>query len=140
MVAFNKFESAAGEIFFGTHDFRSTGNTIEVYFTNAAPSASGDSVKADLAEIGTGNGYTGPEDTQNNCTESGGTATVTGVDVVVTASGGSINTFRYVVYFDTTPSSPLDPLLGWWDNGSAIDLADGESVTVDFGASVATLT
>jgi hypothetical protein len=23
-------------------------------------------------------------------------------------------------------------LIAWWDNGSAIDLADGESVTIDF--------
>ena len=140
MVAFNKFESAAGEILFGTHDFRAAGNTIEIYLSNATPSASLDSVKADLAEITTGNGYTGPEDTANDCTETGGTATVTGTDVTVTASGGAINTFRYVVYFDTTPTSPLDPLIGWWDNGSTVDLADGESFTVDFGASVATLT
>ncbi len=140
MVAFNKFESAVGEILSGTHDFNAAGNQIEIYFSNAAPSASLDSVKADLAEITTGNGYTGPQDTQNDQSETGGTATVTGVDVTVTASGGAISQFRYVVYFDTTPTSPLDPLIGWWDNGSAVDLADGESFTVDFGASVATLT
>lgn len=139
MVAFNKFQNAVENILSGVHDFRSAGNQIEVYLSNATPSASADAVKADLAEIGTGNGYTGPEDTANNMTETGGTATVTGTDVVITASGGAINTFRYVVYFDTTPTSPLDPLIGWWDNGSTVDLADGESFTVDFGASVATL-
>ena len=139
MVAFNKFENGVENILSGVHDFRAAGNQIEIYLSNATPSASADAVKADLAEIGTGNGYTGPEDTANDMTETGGTATVTGTDVVITASGGAINTFRYVVYFDTTPSSPLDPLIGWWDNGSTVDLADGESFTVDFGASVATL-
>ena len=140
MVAFNKFEVHVFNVLAGIVDFRSTGDQIEVYLSNATPSASADEIKTDLAEIATGNGYTGPEDTANNMTEATGTATVTGTDVVITASGGAINTFRYVVYFDTTPTSPLDPLIGWWDNGSTVDLADGESFTVDFGASVATLT
>ena len=139
MVAFNKFEVAVGNILTAVHDMTAAGNQLEIYLSNATPSASADSIKTDLAEIATGNGYTGPEDTQNDMTETGGTATVTTVDVVITASGGSINTFRYVVWFDTTPTSPLDPLIGWWDNGSTVDLADGESFTVDFGASTATL-
>ena len=139
MVAFNKFEVATFNMWAGIMDFRSTGDQLEIYLSNAVPSTSADETKADLAEIATGNGYTGPQDTQNNMTETTGTATVTGVDVTVTASGGSVGPFQYVVYFDTTPTSPADPLLGWWDNGSAVTLNDGESFTVDFGASVMTL-
>jgi hypothetical protein len=45
-----------------------------------------------------------------------------------------IGPFRYFVLYDDTPTSPADPLLGWWDYGSSITLADGESVTVDFSA------
>jgi hypothetical protein len=139
MVAFNKFEVSVGNMWTGVHDFTSGGNQIEVYLSNATPSASADSIKTDLAEIATGNGYTGPQDTANNMTETTGTATITGTDVTITASGGSVGPFQYVVYFDTTPTSPLDPLIGWWDNGSAVTLNDGESFTVDFGASVHTL-
>ncbi|MGI9420516.1 MAG: hypothetical protein ACR2RA_22060 [Geminicoccaceae bacterium] len=139
MVAFNKFDDTVEQLLTGTHDFNAAGDQMDVYLSNATPSASLDAVKADLAEIATGNGYTGPEDMQNDMSETGGTATVTGVDVVITASGGAIATFRYVVWDNDTPTSPADPLLGWWDNGSTVDLADGESFTVDFGASVATL-
>ena len=63
--------------------------------------------------------------------ENGGTLTVTGVDVVITATG-SVGPFRYVVLQNTTPSTPLDPLIGWWDYGSAITLANTETFTIDF--------
>ena len=140
MAVYNKIESFVGELGFGTHDLRAAGDTLEIYLSNTVPSASADNVKADLAEISTGNGYTGPEDIANDYTEAGGTGTLTGVDVTITASGGPIGPFQYVILMNTTPTSPLDPLISWWDNGSAITLADGESFKVDFGASVATIT
>jgi hypothetical protein len=136
-VAFNKFEVFSENLAEKVHDLNA--DTLEVYLSNATPSASLDSVKADLAEIATGNGYTGPVDTQNSTSRSGGTTSVVGVDVVITASGGAIAQFRYVVLQNTTPTSPADPLIGWWDYGSAVDLADGESFTVDFGASMFTI-
>jgi len=64
---------------------------------------------------------------------------LTGVDVVITASGGTVGPFRYVVLMNTTPSSPLDPLIAYWDYGSAVTLNDGETFTIDFGASVLTI-
>ena len=66
--------------------------------------------------------------------------TVTGVDVVFTASGGSIGPFRYVVLYNDTPTSPLDPLIAYWDYASSITLLTGETFTVDFGASLFTIT
>ncbi len=140
MVAFNKFETFVGDLGNGTHDLRAAGDQLDVYLTNATPSASADSVKADLAEITNQNGYTAPEDIQNDYTEATGTGTLTGVDVTITASGGSFGPFRYVVLDNDTPTSPADPLIGWWDYGSNLTVNDGESFTVDFGASVATLT
>jgi hypothetical protein len=136
-VAFNKFEVFTEHLAEKVHNLDA--DQLEVYLSNTTPSASGDSVKADLAEIATGNGYTGPADTQNATSRTGGTTSVTGVDVVFTASGGAIAQFRYVVLQNTTPASPLDPLIGWWDYGSAVDLADGESFTVDFGSSMFTI-
>jgi hypothetical protein len=71
--------------------------------------------------------------------QSGGTYKLVLDDVTVTASGGSIGPFRYFVLVDDTPTSPADPLIGWWDYGSSVTLADGESITVDFDAGTGVL-
>lgn len=138
MVAYNKFQDFVEQLGLGVHNLNT--DTLEIYLSNAVPSASLDAVKADLAEIATGNGYTPPYDTLNAYTETGGTGTMTGTDVVITASGGSVGPFQYAVMFNQTPGAPVDPLVSWWDNGSAITLNDGESFTVDFGASILTIT
>ncbi len=138
MATYNKFETFVGDLGDGLHDLRSAGDMVKVYLSNATPSAAGDSVKADLAEISAGNGYTaGGDDIQNGWTETGGVGTLTGVDVVVTAAGGSIGPFRYVALYNDTATG--DPLIGWWDYGSSITLNDGETFTIDFGASILTV-
>lgn len=137
MPAFNKFESFSEHLAEKVHDLNA--DELDIYFSNATPSASADSVKADLAEIATGNGYAGPQDTQNATSRSGGTTSVTGVDVTVTATGGSIGPFQYIPLMNNTPTSPADPLIGWWDYGSALTLLDTQSLLTDFGASLFTL-
>lgn len=139
MATFNKFESFTEELAKGTHNFDAAGHQIECYLSAATPSASLDSVKADLAEIATGNGYTGPQDTQNSISRTGGVTSVVGVDITINATG-AVTPFRYVVLQNTTPTSPLDPLIGWWDYGSTVSLANGESFTIDFGTEMFTIT
>lgn len=136
MASYNKFQQFVQDLAEKVHNL--SADQIEIYLSNATPSAALDLVKADLAEIATGNGYTGPVDTQNTGAESAGTYTLTGTKVVITASGGAIAQFRYVVLYNTTPTSPADPLLGWWDYGSALDLAAGESLSVKFNNSETT--
>lgn len=138
MADFNKFNVFSEHLAEKVHDL--DGDTLAVYLSNTTPSASLDSVKADLAEITTENGYTGPEDIQNGTSRTDGVTSVTGVDVVITASGGTVGPFRYVVLMNDTPSSPEDPLIGWWDYGSSITLQDGEDFTIDFGTEVLTIT
>jgi hypothetical protein len=125
------------------HDIFGTTDTLKVALTNTAPNVSTHAVLADITQLSTGSGYTGGagggSDTQNDSTRSGATVTVTGVDVVFTASGGTIGPFRYVVLYNDTPTSPADPLIGYWDYLSSITLADGETFTTDFGASMFTL-
>lgn len=127
MASYNKFEQFAEDLGLGVHNLNT--GTLNIYLSNATPSASVDAVKSDLAEISTGNGYTGPVDTQNTYAESSGTGTVTCTAVTITASGGAIAQFRYVVLYNDTPTSPADPLIGWWDRGAALDLSDGDSFT-----------
>lgn len=140
MAAYNKYQDFVDQLCRGTHDLRAAGHTLRVALSNAAPNAATHTVLADASEISGGSGYTaGGEDAQNDMTESGGTATITCQDIVWTASGGTIGPFQYAILYNDTPTSPIDPLIGWWDYGSAITLQDGESFTVDFGASVATI-
>lgn len=140
MATYNKFQDFVEQLGKGVHQLHAAGHTLKVYASNAAPSASGDAVKADLAEITAQNGYpSGGSDVQNDYTEATGTGTLTGVDVVWTASGGSFGPLQYIALYNDTPTSPADPLISWWDYGSSISVNDGETFTVDFGASIFTL-
>jgi hypothetical protein len=138
MATFNKFEKFSEDLASGVHNFAAAGHVLKVYLSNATPSASADAIKTDLAEITNQNGYTAPVDTQNDISRSGITTSVTGVDIVITATG-AVGPFQYAVLYNDTPSSPLDPLIGWWDYGTPVTLANGETFTVDFGASMFTI-
>lgn len=135
MASYNKFESFVGELGIGAHNLNA--DTLKVYLSNATPSASLDDVKTDLAEITNENGYAAPEDITNTYSESGGTGTLAAEDVVITASGGTVGPFRYAVIYNDTHAS--DALVCWHDYGSEITLQDGETFTVDFGASLLTI-
>ena len=134
MATFNKIQGFIG--YLGLGEVNLNTDTFNVYLSNAAPSASADDVKTDIAEITIENGYTGPVDIQNTYSEASGTGTMVAVDVVITASGGTVGPFQYAVIYDDTHAS--DILMGWYDYGSAVTLNAGESFTVDFGASLAT--
>ena len=139
MAAFNKFEKFVLHLASGEHNLAAAGDMLKAYLTNNAPSASGDTLKADLAGIAEGSGYA-ETDIQNDVSESGGVLSLTGVDITITASGGNVGPFRYVVLYNDTPTSPADPLIGWWDYGTAITILVGETFTVDFDGSNGILT
>lgn len=129
MATYNKFQNFSEQLVLGVHNFGS--NVFKIYLSNTTPSASADSVKADLPEISAGNGYTaGGTATTITVAEVTGTTTVSGTQVVFTASGGSIGPFQYVVFYNDSTAS--DDLISWWDYGSALTLNDGETFTIKF--------
>lgn len=137
MATYNKFQDFVEQLCLGKHNLNT--DQLNVYLSNAVPSASADAVKADLAEIGAGNGYVADgADTTNTFAESGGTGTLTGTAVTWTASGGTIGPFQYVVLMNVTQTSPLKPLIAWWDYGAALTLNAGETFTVKFNNSATT--
>ena len=139
MAAFNKINAFVENLAEKVHNLGS--DTLKVMLTNTTPVAT-NSVKADLTEISAGNGYTagGTQATVASSAQSSGTYKLTLDDVVFTAAGGSIGPFRYAVLYNDTPTSPADPLIGWYDYGSSITLADTETLTVDFDATNGVLT
>ena len=143
-VPFNKFQDFVEQVGKGVHQLHAAGHTLKIMLTDELPLAS-DTIKGDMAEIsGTSNGYTaGGYDVQNDYAEAGGVGTLTGVDFVITQAGANaIGPFRYAVLFNDSVASPVKPLVGWWDYGAECTLAaaSGETLTVDFGASILTLT
>lgn len=140
MATFNKYQQFVEDLGNKVHDLVGTQDTLKVMLSNATPNAATHAVRADVTELTTGGGYTsGGIDIDNDGSESGGTLTVTAVDKTFTASGGTIGPFRYAIIYNDTPTSPADPLIGYYDYGSSITLQDGESFTVDFAASLLTI-
>jgi uncharacterized protein (DUF2252 family) len=134
MATYNKFNQFVDDLAEGIHDFDT--HSFKVLLCNTAP-VSTNSVKADLTEISAGNGYTagGNAAALTSSSQSSGTYKLVLADPATwTASGGSIGPFRYAVLYNDTPASPADPLIGYWDYGSAVTLAAGETFTVDFDA------
>ena len=130
MAAYNKFNDFSEQLANGVQNFAT--DVYKVALSNTAPVAT-NTILSDITQISAGNGYTsGGSTTTITLAEVTGTTTVSGTQVVFTASGGSIGPFRYVVLYNDTTTSPSKPLVAWWDYGSSLTLADGETFTVKF--------
>lgn len=138
-VSYNKFQQFVEDLAEGVHDLQN--DALYVCLTNTAPTAT-DAVFTDLTEISAGNGYTagGQAVTVSASAQTSGTYKLTIADEVFTASGGTIGPFRYATLYNNTPTSPADPLVGYWDYGSSITLNDTETFTVDFDGTNGVLT
>lgn len=97
------------------------------------PTADGNGVLANVTQVA----YTNLSSralTVSSSSQASGTYSLVLNDLTLSASGGAVAQFRYIYVYNDTPTSPADPLIGVYDYGSALDLADGESLTIDFGA------
>ncbi len=129
MATFNKFNAWAETMVEGTN---LGSDQFAIALTNTAPVAT-NSVIADITQISYTN-LSSRNVTTTSSSQTGGTYTLVLQDLVMTASG-SVGPFRYVVLFDDTLAG--DPLVGWWDYGSSITMANAETFTVDFtGAAI----
>lgn len=130
MATFQKFESFVEAVCEKKHNLGA--DTLKWYLTNAAPDAAADAVKADLpAEISAGNGYTagGVSVTILSSSQAGGSYKLAIADSVLTAAGGTIGPFRYVILYNDTAAN--DELICFYDYGSSITLQDTETFTFD---------
>lgn len=137
MASFTKFQPFVE--YLAEKAFNLGSDTLKVMLCSTAP-VNTNGLKSDLTEISAGNGYTagGTAASISASAQSSGTYKLTLADVTFTASGGAIASFRYIVLYDDTAAG--DQLIGFWDYGSAVVLADGESFVVDFDASAGVLT
>jgi hypothetical protein len=144
MASFTKLNGFVEHLAEGVHNLGS--GTLTVALSNTAPGSestppTGATTACILANV-TQIAYTNLSSrvlTTSSSAQSGGTYALALNDLVLTASGGSVGPFRYVYIYNDTPTSPADPLIGYYDYGSSVTLADGETFTIDFGANVLTL-
>lgn len=138
MAAFNKFQIFTRDLAAGVHNF--TAHTFKAAFTNTAPVNTNQTL-ANITQITASGGYVAGGVTLDTVTLStaAGVAKVTIADEVFTATG-AVGPFRYVVIYNDTPTSPADPLIGWYDYGQSITLNVDESLTIDFSEANGVLT
>ena len=129
MATFNKFNAFVADVANGVHNLDT--DTLRVILTNTLPTAS-NSVLADITQIAAGNGYStnGQALTVTSSSQTGGVyRLIISPDVTFTGSGGTMATFRYVVFYNSTPAG--GPLIGWYDYGAAVSLNNGEPFDID---------
>jgi hypothetical protein len=136
MAAFQTFQSFFLKL--GTKIINLDTDALKIYLSDDAPNVAADTVKADVVEIANVNGYAGPIDINAAYALSGGIGVLTSdASETVTAAGGAVGPFRYVVLYDSTVAG--GPLIGFWDYGAELTLNDTQTLTVQFGASVMTV-
>ena len=126
MATYNKFQSFVEAIAEAVHNLGSDQLTVAV--TNTAPNAT-DTQLSQITEISYTN-CSSRDITTNSSAQTGGTYQLTLADLVLTASGGTVGPFRYVVVYNDDATN--DELIAWFDYGSSITLQDGETLTIDF--------
>ena len=137
MASFVKFYSFVENV--AEKKFDLGADTLKIALTNSAPSQSNTQL-SDITQIANGNGYTtgGAAVTITSSAQTAGVYKLVLADVVFTAAGGSVGPFRYAVLYDDTSTNDL--LIGYYDYGSSLTLADTETFTVDFDPTSGALT
>jgi hypothetical protein len=135
MASFNKFRQFVEDLAHGVHELDS--HAFKVALTNTAPTTTqAVFTTTSFPAPASANGYParGGDASITSSGQSTGTYKLVLGDVAFTATGGQLGPFQYVVLYNDSPSTPADPLIGWWDRGSSITLEDAETFTVDFSA------
>lgn len=145
MATFNKLNGFVEHLAEKVHNLGS--DQLVIALSNTAPGsestpptgATGSNILANITQISYTNCST-RNITTSASAQSSGTYKLTLTDLVLTASGGTVGPFRYVYLYNDTPTSPVDPLIGYYDYGSSITLNDTETFTIDFDGTNGVLT
>ncbi len=133
MATFNKFNSFVEALAEKTHNLGS--DQLKIALTNVAPVATNAQL-SELTEISYTN-ISAREVTTSSSAQTSGTYKLVCADLVLTASG-TVPTFRYIVLYNDTATN--DELIGWYDYGSAVNLINTETFTIDFDGTNGVLT
>ena len=135
MATLTKYHCFVEDLAEGVHNLAS--QNLRLALSNTAPVVATDALLGGISQIAYTNLASDP--TSRNITvvtssQTGGTYALVVSDQTLTASGGAIAAFRYLIVFNEATAVKVDPLIGYYDYGSALTLNDGESLTIDYGA------
>ena len=138
MAGLIKFHCFPEDLAEGKHNLAS--DALKLMLTNTAPNVATHTVKGDITQIANGNGYTtgGLAVAVSSSSQTGGVYKLVIGDVTLTVSGGPLPAWRYAVLYNDTHAS--DPLIGYFDRGSSITLADGSVYVFDADPTAGVLT
>lgn len=128
MVAFTKINSFLEKL--AEKEMNLQSDTLKIALTAAAnPILATNTVLADLTEISYTNCSTRAL-TVSSSAQTSGTYKLVVADLTITATGGAVGPFQYVGVYDDTHAS--DALIAFYNLGSEVTLADGQSFLFDF--------
>ena len=134
MATFNKYQNLVEDLGNGVHNLSTDTLKLALFTATHTPAAGDEGFAALTNEVAAGNGYTAGGETLANVSwsESAGTGTLDADDPSWTASGGSI-AYQYAILYNDTAAGK--DLICYWDEGSTVTIADGETRTLNFDAS-----
>jgi hypothetical protein len=144
MVAFVKLNGFVEHLAEGVHNLQTGALTFAL--SNTAPGSEGTPptgattacVLANVTQVA----YTYASSrvaTVASSSQSSGTYSLVLNDLILSASGGSVGPFRYIYLYNDTPTSPADPLIGYWDLGSSDTITTGDARVFDMASTTITL-
>ena len=144
MAVFNKLNGFVEHLAEGVHDLSS--DQLVLALSNVAPTAettppsqtTANCVLANVTEVSYSD-LSSRNVTTSSGQQSSGTYRLTLADLTLNSTG-TVGPFRYIYLYNDTPTSPADPLIGYFDYGAGLTLNDGESLTIDFDQASGALT
>ena len=129
-VEFDSFPEAMAE------KVHNLGSDQLIYFlTNTEPTPTTDTQLSNITQIAYTNITENRQITITSSSSSGGTYSLVLPDYTLNATG-AVATFQYVGIYNDTATN--DELLCYWDYGSSVTMASGESFLIDHGATLFT--
>jgi hypothetical protein len=135
MATYTKFQQFVEDLAEKKHNLAS--DTLKVAFSNASnvPSASADVKLADITTIVATN-LGDVSLTVSSSSQTSGTYKLVVADKTLTATG-AVPAFRYVIIYNDTAAN--DELICFFDYGSEVTLASGDTFKLDFGTELFSL-
>ena len=129
MATYTKFQQFVEDLAHGVHNFDT--NTIKVALSSAAnaPSASADAVLADITTIAATN-LGDLSLSVSSSSQTTGTYKLIVADKTLTATG-AVPAFQYVIIYNDTATNK--ELICFFDYGTEVTLASGDTFKLDFG-------